>query len=205
MTAIFYFTRNCWVRMEVWDGAVRILDMPNSFVRTHWHVPLPIPTSSAVSWIVQRQSWQTSCWIRATVSGVTQFVGLPLCSLSSTDVHWSWTGHVVETHAYDSRFGPQRFVESLWGSLFPRLAQNMMHTCCSFLLYIVKITTGHVHDSKQTYVKTAHVHPAMCNLAHLLTRHVSSTIYLCFMLPQLLYIWLHQSGIFSIPPCIPSN
>jgi len=51
-------------------------------------------------------------------------------------------------------------------------------------------------------VKTAHVHPAKCNLAHLLTRHGSPTIYRCFALPQLLYRWLHQSGKFWIPPRI---
>jgi hypothetical protein len=32
--------------------------------------------------------------------------------------------------------------------------------------------------------------------------HGSPTIYRCFMLPQLLYRWRHQSGIFWIPPCI---
>jgi hypothetical protein len=49
-------------------------------------------------------------------------------------------------------------------------------------------------------MKTAHVHPATCNLAHLLTRHVSPTIYRCFALPKLLYTWRHQSGIFWIHP-----
>jgi hypothetical protein len=47
-------------------------------------------------------------------------------------------------------------------------------------------------------VKTAHVHPASCNLAHGLTRYDSPTIYRCFALPQLLYRWRHQSGIFWI-------
>jgi hypothetical protein len=44
-----------------------------------------------------------------------------------------------------------------------------------------------------------HVHPAMCNLAHWLTRHRNPTIYRCFALPQLLYWWRHQSGMFWIP------
>jgi hypothetical protein len=52
--------------------------------------------------------------------------------------------------------------------------------------------------NKQTRMKTSHVHPATCNLAHRLTRHCSPTIYRCFALPQLLYRWLHQSGIFWI-------
>ena len=51
-------------------------------------------------------------------------------------------------------------------------------------------------------MKTAHVHPATCNLAQWLTRHGSPTIYRCFALPQLLYRWRYQSGKFSIPPCI---
>jgi len=64
----------------------------------------------------------------------------------------------------------------------------------------VKITTGHIHDSKQTRVKTVHIHLAMCNLAHWLTRHGNPTIYWCFTLPRLLYRWQHQSGKFWIPP-----
>ena len=47
--------------------------------------------------MVQRRSWLTSSWIHATVSGVVQLVGLPVCSASSTDVrpvlnqacHWN--------------------------------------------------------------------------------------------------------------------
>jgi hypothetical protein len=45
-------------------------------------------------------------------------------------------------------------------ALFPRLAQNLIHTRCSFLWSIMKIVTGHVHDSKKTLVKTVHVNPA---------------------------------------------
>jgi hypothetical protein len=87
-------------------------------------------------------------------------------------------------------------------ALFPRLAQNFMHIHCTFLWSIVKIATGHVHNSKQTRVKTAQVHPSTCNSAHWLNRHGSPTIYWCFVLPQLLYRWRHQSGIFWIPPRI---
>jgi hypothetical protein len=39
-------------------------------------------------------------------------------------------------------------------------------------------------------------------LAHWLIRHGSPTIYQCFALPQLLYRWWHQSGIFWIHPRI---
>jgi hypothetical protein len=76
------------------------------------------------------------------------------------------------------------------------------HTRCSFLWSITKIATGHVHDSKQTRVKTAYVHPATCNLAHWLIRHGSPTIHRWFALPQLLYRWWHESGKFWIPPRI---
>jgi hypothetical protein len=51
-------------------------------------------------------------------------------------------------------------------------------------------------------VKTVHFHPATGNLAHWLTRHGSPTIYRCFALPQLLYRWRHQSGVFWIHPRI---
>jgi hypothetical protein len=73
------------------------------------------------------------------------------------------------------------------------------HIRCSCLWSIVKIATGHVHDSKQTRVITAQVHPATCNLAHWITRHGSPTIHRCFALPQLLYRWRHQFGKFWIP------
>jgi hypothetical protein len=59
---------------------------------------------------------------------------------------------------------------------------------------------GETHDSKKTCVKTDHVHPATCNLAYCLTIHCSPTIYWCYALPQLLYSWRHQSGIFWMYP-----
>jgi hypothetical protein len=43
-----------------------------------------------------------------------------------------------------------------------------------------------------------------CNLAHLLTRHGSPTVYRYFALPQLMYRRRHQSEIFWIPPRITS-
>jgi hypothetical protein len=49
-----------------------------------------------------------------------------------------------------------------------------------------------------TFVKTAHVHPATCNLAYWLTRHGNPIIYRCFALPQLLCRWRRQSGIFLV-------
>jgi hypothetical protein len=55
-------------------------------------------------------------------------------------------------------------------------------------------------NNKYTLVKTAHVLPATCNLAHWLTRHGSPTTHRCFALPLLVYRWRHQSGIFWIPP-----
>ena len=87
-------------------------------------------------------------------------------------------------------------------ALFPRLAQNLMHTRCSILWSIVKIATGHVHDSRQTRVKTAHVILPTWNFAHWLDKHGSATIYRCFALPQLLYRWRHQYGKFWMNPCI---
>jgi len=86
-------------------------------------------------------------------------------------------------------------------ALFLRLAQNLMHTRCSFLWSIVKIATGHVHDSTQTRVKTAHVIRPTWYLARWLAKHGSPTIYWCFTLPQLLYRWWHQYKKFWINPC----
>jgi hypothetical protein len=85
-------------------------------------------------------------------------------------------------------------------ALFPRLAQNVMHTRWSFLLSIMKIATGQVHYSQINSVKTANVHPATCSFVHWLIRHGITTIFLCFALPQMLYRWRHQSGMFWIPP-----
>jgi hypothetical protein len=178
-------------------SAVRILDtnlavtqcMPSSFVKTNWHVPQPIPTSSAMLWMVWRRSWWMSSWIGATISWVVQLMGLPVCSSSSTDMrlvlnqacHWNtcvqlkiWSPNACWVNVRISVV------------LHPSLEQNLMHTHCSFLWSIVQTTTGHVHNSKWTCVKTVHVHPATWNLAHWLTRHGSPIIHWCFALPQLL-------------------
>jgi hypothetical protein len=138
-----------------------------------------------MSWMVRRRSWRTSSWLRATVSGVCSLWVSVCVRHRQLMCDRYWTGHAIETPAYDSR-----------------LAQNLMHTRCSFLWSIVEITTGHVHGSKLMRVKTTYVHPATCNLAQWLTIHGSPTIYRCFALPQLLYRWRHQSRIFWIPPRI---
>jgi len=127
----------------------------------------------------------------------------PKCSSSSTEVwpvlnracHWN-------TCARLKLWSPKAcwIIVRVYVALFPRLAQNLMHNRCSFLWSIVKVATDHVYDSKQTGVKTAHIHPATCNLAHWLITHGSPNIYRCFTLPQLLYRWRHQSGKFWIPP-----
>ena len=158
-----------------------------------------------MSWMVRRRFWRMNSWIRVTLSGVVQLLGLPVCSSPSTDVppalnracQWN-------TCARLKLWSPKAcwIIVRVSVALFPRLAQNLMRTSCSCLWPIVKIATGLVHDSKQTRVKTAHIHPAMCNLAHWLTRHASPTIYRCFELPQLLCSWRHQSGKFWIPPRI---
>jgi len=116
----------------------------------------------------------------------------------------SWTGHTINnTSAQLKLWSPKAcWIVRVSAALVPRLVQNFIHTRCSFLWSIMKIATGHVHDSKQRHVKTAHVDQAMCNLAKWLTRHGSPTVYRCFALPQLLYRWQHQSGRFWIPPCI---
>jgi len=87
-------------------------------------------------------------------------------------------------------------------ALFPSLAQNLMHTRCSFLWSIVKIATGNVQDSKQMRVYTAHVILRKWNLAHWLAKHGSPTVYRCFALPQMQYRWRHQYGKFWISPCM---
>jgi hypothetical protein len=69
-----------------------------------------------------------------------------------------------------------------------RISVQTSMRCC--------VATGHVHDSKKTRVKTAHVHPATCNLANCLNRYGSPIIYRCFAATQLLYRWRNQSGIF---------
>ena len=154
--------------------------------------------------MVRRRSWWMSSWIHATVS-VVQLVGLPVFSLSSTDVrqvlnrvcHWN-------TCVWLKLWSPKPcwIILRVSVALFPRLAQNLMHNRCSFLWSIVKIAMGHVHNSKQTRVKTAHIILPMWNLACWLAKHGSPTIYRCFMLPQLLYRWWHQYGKFWINPCI---
>jgi hypothetical protein len=85
-------------------------------------------------------------------------------------------------------------------AFFPRLAQNFMHTRCSFFDPPWKSPQVTYPTANKRVWKLAHVHSATCNLAHWPTRHGSPTIYRCFALPQLLYRWRHQSGIFLTPP-----
>ena len=154
--------------------------------------------------MVKRRSSRISSWIRATVSGL---VSLPVCS-SSTDA-WpvlNWVCHwntCVQLKPWSPK--PCWIILRVSVALFPRLAQNLMHTCCSFLWTIVKIAMGHVHNSKQMRVKTAHVILPTWNLAHWLTKHGSPTVYQCFVLPQLLYRWRHQYRKFLINPCIVAS
>jgi hypothetical protein len=61
--------------------------------------------------------------------------------------------------------------------------------------YLTEAIAKNTTPNKRRW-KTAHVHAAMCNLAHWLTRHDSPTIYRYFALPSLLHKWRHQSGIF---------
>jgi hypothetical protein len=51
-------------------------------------------------------------------------------------------------------------------------------------------------------VKTAHIIRPTWNLARRLTKHGCHTIHRWLMLTQMLFRWWHQSGNFSIKPCI---
>jgi hypothetical protein len=90
--------------------------------------------------------------------------------------------------------------QDAWQMHYVVFMGSVMHTRCSFLWSIVKIATGHVHDSKQTRVKAAHFILPTWNLARWLTRYGSLTMHLCFELPQLLCRWRHQSGKFLDQP-----
>jgi hypothetical protein len=79
-------------------------------------------------------------------------------------------------------------------------SQINVYECVSKIFWtdavkIINLTTKRVW-------KTAQAHPATCNVAHWLIRHVSHTHYRCFALPQLLYRLRQQSGIFWIHPCV---
>jgi hypothetical protein len=124
-------------------------------------------------------------------------VGLPCLVSHCAKLHIAGHGQFSHTFVWSHVRDLWRF--SWW--IRERNSECAPHTDCSFLWSIVKIATGHVHGSKQTRVKTVHVHPAKCNLARWLTRHSSPTIHRCFALPQLLYRWRHQSGKFWIAPC----
>jgi hypothetical protein len=63
--------------------------------------------------------------------------------------------------------------------LFPRFAQNLMHTRCR------------IH--REIAPQNQHIHPAAWNFVHSLAGYASSVIYRCIALLQLLYRWQHQS------------
>jgi hypothetical protein len=151
-------------------------------------------------WMVRRRYWRTSCWIRATVSGVMQLEALPVCSSSATGVrpglngacHWN-------TCVRLKIWSPKAcwITVRVSAAPFPRLAQKLTHNSSSFLWSNVKMATGHLHDSKQTRVNTAYIHPATCNLAHWFNRNGSPNIYRCFALLKLLCRWQHSPEYFG--------
>jgi hypothetical protein len=153
-----------------------------------------------MSWTVRRRSWRTSSWILATVSRVVQLLGLPVCSPSSTDVRpaLNWACH-WNTCVRLKLSSPKACCVTVRVSVAfsPRLAKIW----CTLAVPLINRENHHRSYSKEMRVKTVHVHPAMCNLAHWLTRHGSPTIHRCFELPQLLYRWRHQSWKFCIPSC----
>jgi hypothetical protein len=216
MTGILFFARNCWARTEVCDGA---LSWWSSQVCSRWlrhgacpNLP-PEPVGMSHNQFPPHQQcreWSDVDPDRRALEFVQQFKELcnfwisPCVCLCHLMCNRSWTVNAIETPAHDSNFGPQRLVESLWGlrSTFLKIGTKFdaLHTCCSYLWSIVKIATGHLHDSKQMCVKTDHVHPATCSLVHWLTRHGSPTIHWCFALPQLLDRSRHSPAATCILP-----
>jgi hypothetical protein len=87
-----------------------------------------------------------------------QLLDLPVCSSSSTDVRpvSNWACH-WNTCARLNLLSPNAswIIVRVSVALFPRLAQNLMHTRCSFLWSIVKIVKGHVRDSNKRLWKVS--------------------------------------------------
>ena len=114
----------------------------------------------------------------------------------------SWTGHAIETPAHNSTFGPRRLVEFCDGlrSTFPKIGRKF--DAHSLFLSMIQRTNrrGSRTRLQINACETVHFHPTRCNLAHLLTRHGSPTIYRCFALPQLLYRWRDEPPKFWMPP-----
>jgi hypothetical protein len=140
--------------------------------------------------LVQRKVWLRQCWTYAfvqtrNVSIVWVFINCSGETTCNTDFHKFYVT-VSKVHGRCS-YVPEGPLKSKLG---------------------IRVCTQNIPDWRcknhkphhQTRVKTAHVLSATCNLAHWLARHGSPTIYRCFKLPQLLYRWRHQSGIFWIHP-----
>jgi hypothetical protein len=199
MPAIYCFVSSCWVRTEVWDGALSRWSCETVHSQFFRQNPLacPITNSNPLSNVVNgltsilTEELLNSCRSLRSCAACGSPCVLPVLNRTC---HWNTTQDLV----------PDCLLNDCEGlcSTFPKMAQNLMHTRCSFLWSSVKIDTGHVQDSKWTRVKTAHVHSATWNMAHWLTRHGSPTICWCFALPQLMCRLRRQSGIFSIPPRI---
>jgi hypothetical protein len=79
----------------------------------------PITNShlSAISWMILCWCWWTSCWFMQQFQELCN-LWVSLCVRQRQLLcDRSWTWHTIETPTYDSRFGPWRLVESLWGSV----------------------------------------------------------------------------------------
>ena len=128
-----------------------------------WHGACPIFLSEPVGMSRNQLPTSQQCheWSDVDPEGrAVEFVQLfqelcnlwfSVCSSSSTDMwlvlkrvcHWN-------TCVRLKLFSPKAYwiVVRVSVALFTRLAQNLMHTRCSFLWSIMKIATGHAHDSK---------------------------------------------------------
>ena len=104
-----------------------------SSVRIFWHVPNAIPTSSATSLIIRRQSARMISRTRATVSSVWEVDRLPGRGSSSKDRHpflkQEYHSNVFDRLRQDS---PKAACSISYVSapVFPRRKQKLMHTRC---------------------------------------------------------------------------
>jgi len=107
-----------------------------SSVRTYWHVPNAILTSSATSLIVRRQSARMISRTRATVSSVWEVEGLPGRGSSSKDRR-PLLKREYHSNAFDRlrQDSPKAACSISYVSapVFPRRKQKSVHTrCCTF-------------------------------------------------------------------------
>jgi hypothetical protein len=127
------------------------------------------------------QAYPDASLLLTSLLSCLAFFGISESGISHSDYHIQLMFSSLNTFLINNRVSV---------TLFPRFAQNLIHTHCQIHH---KITSGQMHDPNKTMQKNLHFHPAAWNFVHWFQWYASIFFYHYTALLLLLYTWQHQS------------